>query len=603
MKISLFPSTFALVVLVFTISVNPANGYEVNFENWGSPLKHNPTICAIKPTFDDLEDWEIERFMKQSKISSDEWEVKLKDGQKKSDLWEITYTEKSEEDDISECDITINFLPKAEDKNFEHGLLGLADYDPIEDKYVIKIYYLLGKLCYNSERIGDTIWYWYDPCFSGEIKTSDDLNITIGHELGHAFGLGHYAADDDGVNEQWAKGYAPAPSIMVKFELENFGNQQIRDDDIKKIKEIYGEKGFQAFTNDESFDEFRAQIFLEKDLLTELISYSDKTLAKDSQNESALTFKGLALWELDKYDESIVQMDKALKKNPENIDALYTKGKWLKKSENIEKALDHMDIVIKLDSEHYKALSYKGLLLEDLENYEEAEEFYLKSFDVYPYYKTNLNRYAGLLSDFGQYDKAVDFYKAALEIDPQYKSALFGLANTLFDMENYEDALGFYDKVLKIDPNDTDTLYNKALVLEELGRDDEAKELFDKVESLEKRISQPEPEDQRQIDPPSLQLEIESVETTQIPDWVRGNAEWWAQGAIGDSDFVSGIQYLIKEGIMTIPETAKTQSGEESKEIPSWIKNNADWWSQGLITDGDFVKGIQYLVEQGIIEV
>jgi len=50
------------------------------------------------------------------------------------------------------------------------------------------------------------------------------------------------------------------------------------------------------------------------------------------------------------------------------------------------------------------------------------------------------------------------------------------------------------------------------------------------------------------------------------------------------------------------------KSGERDKEvieqeIPSWIKNNADWWSQGLITDDDFVKGIQYLVEQGIIRV
>jgi hypothetical protein len=89
----------------------------------------------------------------------------------------------------------------------------------------------------------------------------------------------------------------------------------------------------------------------------------------------------------------------------------------------------------------------------------------------------------------------------------------------------------------------------------------------------------------------------------KIPDWVRGNAEWWAQGAIGDSDFVSGIQYLIKEGIMTIPETATPASGGDSKEIPSWIKNNADWWAQGLISDDDFVKGIQFLVENGIMEV
>ena len=111
-----------------------------------------------------------------------------------------------------------------------------------------------------------------------------------------------------------------------------------------------------------------------------------------------------------------------------------------------------------------------------------------------------------------------------------------------------------------------------------------------------------EPKGQPQIDLSSLKL-VGSPDSTQIPEWVRGNAEWWAQDAIGDSDFVSGIQYLIKEGIMTIPETKKAEAGSNSKEIPSWIKNNADWWSQGLITDDDFVTGIQYLVEQGIIEV
>ncbi len=93
------------------------------------------------------------------------------------------------------------------------------------------------------------------------------------------------------------------------------------------------------------------------------------------------------------------------------------------------------------------------------------------------------------------------------------------------------------------------------------------------------------------------------VKESQIPEWVRNNAEWWAQGAIGDSDFVSGIQYLIKEGIIQIPETAKSSTTGDSEEIPAWIKNNADWWAQGLISDDDFVKGIQCLVENGIIVI
>lgn len=37
-----------------------------------------------------------------------------------------------------------------------------------------------------------------------------------------------------------------------------------------------------------------------------------------------------------------------------------------------------------------------------------------------------------------------------------------------------------------------------------------------------------------------------------IPDWIRNNAAWWADGQIDDSTFVSGIQFLIKQGIIRV---------------------------------------------------
>jgi len=37
--------------------------------------------------------------------------------------------------------------------------------------------------------------------------------------------------------------------------------------------------------------------------------------------------------------------------------------------------------------------------------------------------------------------------------------------------------------------------------------------------------------------------------------------------------------------------------------IPSWIKNNAGWWSDGSIDDNSFVQGIQYLIKEGIMKV
>lgn len=85
-----------------------------------------------------------------------------------------------------------------------------------------------------------------------------------------------------------------------------------------------------------------------------------------------------------------------------------------------------------------------------------------------------------------------------------------------------------------------------------------------------------------------------------VPEWIKNNAGWWADGSIDDNSFVQGIQYLIKEGIMKIPEKVNTSNVEE-KEIPSWIKNNAGWWANDQITDSDFVSGIEYLVNHKII--
>ena len=93
---------------------------------------------------------------------------------------------------------------------------------------------------------------------------------------------------------------------------------------------------------------------------------------------------------------------------------------------------------------------------------------------------------------------------------------------------------------------------------------------------------------------------IPSTEVS-IPNWVRNNAGWWAAGDIGDSDFATGIEFMIKEGIIQVPATEQ-QEGSESV-IPDWVRNNAGWWSQGLISDNDFAGGLQFLIANGIISV
>jgi hypothetical protein len=91
-------------------------------------------------------------------------------------------------------------------------------------------------------------------------------------------------------------------------------------------------------------------------------------------------------------------------------------------------------------------------------------------------------------------------------------------------------------------------------------------------------------------------------EFQKVPGWIKNNAKWWSAGLIGDSDFLSGIQYLIKENIIVITNLPEAGTSD-IQTVPVWIKNTAQWWADGLIDENEFLKGIQFLIENGIIIV
>ncbi len=88
----------------------------------------------------------------------------------------------------------------------------------------------------------------------------------------------------------------------------------------------------------------------------------------------------------------------------------------------------------------------------------------------------------------------------------------------------------------------------------------------------------------------------------KVPEWIRTNAEWWSKDKISNNDFVKGIEYLINNGVIKVPPaTEGTESG--STEIPSWVKKSAGWWADHTISTGEFLRSIQYLIEHGIIRL
>jgi hypothetical protein len=98
-----------------------------------------------------------------------------------------------------------------------------------------------------------------------------------------------------------------------------------------------------------------------------------------------------------------------------------------------------------------------------------------------------------------------------------------------------------------------------------------------------------------------------SAQDAQIPNWIKNVAGWWASGIISETEFLTGIEYLVNNNIILInfvPCNDKIQSQYgDTKSVPDWIKNNANWWSENLIDDTDFINGLQYLIEYKIIKI
>ena len=174
----------------------------------------------------------------------------------------------------------------------------------------------------------------------------------------------------------------------------------------------------------------------------------------------------------------------------------------------------------------------------------------------------------------------IEFYKA-LELNPKSVVALNGLGLGFGNFGEYSEAEQYFQKSLKIDPNNQVT-QNYLTSLEKL------------VEKYSLKLFE---------NPTEKPNFLQEIDERQIPYWVKSNASWWSADKITDTDFISGIEYLIENRIMNINSHNITKYENSSDTIPSWIKNSAKWWSMGQIPDEDFLSGIKYLIENNVIKV
>ena len=99
----------------------------------------------------------------------------------------------------------------------------------------------------------------------------------------------------------------------------------------------------------------------------------------------------------------------------------------------------------------------------------------------------------------------------------------------------------------------------------------------------------------------SEKISSTSFDEQQLPSWLKLNAKWWATGQLNDNEFAAGIKFLIENDVITISENQVSQTSSLELHTPHWIKSTAGWWADGLVSDTEFVSGLEHLVNNGII--
>ncbi|MFB5610464.1 MAG: tetratricopeptide repeat protein [Nitrosopumilaceae archaeon] len=215
----------------------------------------------------------------------------------------------------------------------------------------------------------------------------------------------------------------------------------------------------------------------------------------------------------------------------------------------------------------------------------------------------------------GEYKEAIRIYDEILEISPNNISTLKMKGVSLSNLGQDENLINYHTDSLKQfyivfqhNPNDVVALAGLGVGFGYLGEYHESKKYFEKALEIKPdsvvlknylefvdKVIQKYPYTPTEKPVPVI------LKPAVIPDWVKNNAKWWSEGGINDEDFVTGIQFLIENDIMEVDPPASSNLSSDS--IPDWVRNNAGWWADDQISDNDFLSGIYFMIQNGIIVI
>ena len=246
--------------------------------------------------------------------------------------------------------------------------------------------------------------------------------------------------------------------------------------------------------------------------------------------------------------------------------------------------------------------------------FDEAIIYFDKAIGIKPNNPDLLNLKGISLIKLEKYSHASSVYDEILEIDPKNTVALKNKAVSFSKLDRHKDSILQFHQALQINPNDVVALNGMGLGFGNLAEYADSLYFFEKALEIDpdNKIAQNYkdyvtkigakyyPNQESAIALKVSQQDKSGVDST-VPSWIKNNAKWWSEDKIPQTDFVQGIQYLVGKNIIKISTTSV--SDKAVSVVPDWVKNTASWWAGNQISDKEFLSSIEFLIINGIIQI
>ncbi|MCH8915410.1 MAG: hypothetical protein IIA82_06175, partial [Thaumarchaeota archaeon] len=82
-----------------------------------------------------------------------------------------------------------------------------------------------------------------------------------------------------------------------------------------------------------------------------------------------------------------------------------------------------------------------------------------------------------------------------------------------------------------------------------------------------------------------------SAEEGLIPAWIKSTASFWVEGDISDSEFITALQFLVKEGILVIPSEQNEKTDVFQLSVKELKDQAVSWDYKDILRDEDYYIG------------